>query len=99
MCCGGSGGGGTDRWRAKTTALKHKRELCRSRSSSPPSAGGGGGGGPPGGKAKTPVFTVASNREGDEDREQYTWQQTGGKLVTQTLLSSTRLLSVRRERV
>lgn len=47
MCCGGSGGGGTDRWRAKTTALKHKRELCRSRSSSPPSAGGGGGEGGP----------------------------------------------------
>lgn len=96
MCVCYGGGGGTDRWRAKTTAVKHKRELCRSRSSSPPRAGGGG---PPGGKAKTPVFTVASNREGDEDREQYTWQQTGGKLVTQTLLSSTRLLSVRRERV
>lgn len=61
----------------------------------PAECGWGGGGG----KAKTPVFTVASNREGDEDREQYTWQQTGGKLVTQTLLSSTRLLSVRRERV
>ena len=42
VCCGGSGGG-TDRWRAKTTAVKHKRELCRSRSSSPPRAGGGGG--------------------------------------------------------